>query len=205
MNDLVRIEKLGFGNEEVNSVNLRDVWSFVESKRQFADWKESRLKRAVEGVDFIIHANVNALNKEKSRVDYIVSIELAKSICMLEDNEKGDELRKYFIDCEKRLLSNTPSLPSNYIEALKALIESEESKQKLIGERDHAIKTKAQISDSKTASAMGTASAQKRRADKLERDLNLLKEKTGNVSKEVTEAILENLFNDVRVRKDLDL
>ena len=29
------------------------------------------MKTTTTGVNFIIHANVNALNKEKSRVDYI--------------------------------------------------------------------------------------------------------------------------------------
>lgn len=55
-------------------------------------------------------------------------------------------------------------LPSNYIEALKALTKAEEEKLALsktlevtAAERDEAIRTKAWISGKKTATAMGTA------------------------------------------------
>lgn len=131
MNELIKVSFGSIGGQEVNSVNLRDVWTFVESKRHFSDWKESRLKRAIEGVDFItIHANVKALNKENSasnKVDYIVTLDLAKSICMLEDNEKGDVLRQYFIDCEKKLLAQ-PKRPETKLEWMQLCVETEQAR-----------------------------------------------------------------------------
>lgn len=62
-------------------------------------------------------------------------------------------------------------LPQTYIEALKALVESEEQKELIAKERDHAIETKAHISDKKTATAMATASVKSKEAEKLKEQL----------------------------------
>ena len=58
--------------------------------------------------------------------------------------------------------------PQDYLSALKALVESEEQKQLVIQERDHAIATKAEIGSRREATAMSTASKYKRKAEKLE-------------------------------------
>lgn len=131
MQNLISITQSSIGNEEVNSVNLRDVWKFVESKQEFAAWAKRRLERAGKGVDFTSFDKV--IKREAGatiRREYLVSLDYAKMICMLENNEKGDELRRYFVDCEKKLLSKAekPALPQNYLEALKALVISEEQK-----------------------------------------------------------------------------
>jgi phage anti-repressor protein len=38
MNELIVIKKETVGNEEVNSVDARELWEFLGSKRQFGDW-----------------------------------------------------------------------------------------------------------------------------------------------------------------------
>ena len=50
-------------------------------------------------------------------VDYIVSIDMAKELCMLDDSAKGRQFRKYFIECEKQAKS-TFQIPQTYSEAL---------------------------------------------------------------------------------------
>lgn len=136
---IVSLFKLG--NEEVNSVNLRDVHAFLGSKQDFSNWAKNRLEDFVEDVDFIsfnktIEAvDIKGLPTYKTMKEYVVTIDTAKHISMVERNEKGKQLRQYFIDCEKKLLA-TPkaekaefALPSNYVEALEALLASEKSRQ----------------------------------------------------------------------------
>ena len=48
---------------------------------------------------------------------------------MLQRTDKGKEARLYFIECEKQLSLKTPQ---TYLEALKALVASEEEKQLLL-------------------------------------------------------------------------
>jgi phage regulator Rha-like protein len=63
------------------------------------------------------------------------------------------------------------ALPKTYKEALLALVAAEDEKEKLLIERDVAIATKAQINDTKTATAMNTASQAVKKLKKVEAEL----------------------------------
>ena len=64
-----------------------------------------------------------------------------------------------------------PPVALTRMDILKLAMESEEARIKAEAERDHAIATKAQISDRKTATAMATASAKAREVKRLEHAL----------------------------------
>ena len=56
---------------------------------------------------------------------------MAKELSMVENNDKGKQARKYFIQCEKKLkevASSQKALPQDYLSALKALVQAEEEK-----------------------------------------------------------------------------
>ncbi|MHC3050950.1 Rha family transcriptional regulator [Acinetobacter nosocomialis] len=74
-------------------------------------------------------------------------------------------------ELESRVSRKLMALPENYLDALKALVESEEQKELIAKQRDHAIATKAEISDKKTATAMATASVKSRQAEKLKEQI----------------------------------
>ncbi|MDE1477596.1 Rha family transcriptional regulator [Xenorhabdus bovienii] len=61
-------------------------------------------------------------------------------------------------------------LPQNYIEALEALLISEKGKTKLTEERDEAVRTKAQISQKREATALQRNSAYQRVANRAIRE-----------------------------------
>lgn len=61
-------------------------------------------------------------------------------------------------------------IPTTLAEALRLAADKEEEAQRLALERDEAVRTKAHISDKKTASAMGTASGAVRRANAAEKE-----------------------------------
>lgn len=74
---------------------------------------------------------------------------------------------------------NRRALPSNYKEALLALVQAETEKEQIAFERDQAVETKAWIGEKREATAMATASAEKRKA-------NALAEKLGECKKHAT-------------------
>lgn len=68
--------------------------------------------------------------------DYVIKLDMAKELSMVENNIKGKQARRYFIECEKQLKQNTPAITEEQrlvlsiyaggveaIEATKALVE----------------------------------------------------------------------------------
>lgn len=68
-------------------------------------------------------------------MDFAISIEFAKHIAMMARTEKSHEYRNYFLELEKKVLNSQIGLPTNYLEALKQLVASEEEKQRLEQEK----------------------------------------------------------------------
>ena len=107
MNDLIKIESRELSGETVQTVNARDLWEFVESKRDFSTWIKFRIEQygLVEGIDFIAPQK-NGAQESKSygqdRIDYHLTIETGKELAMVENNDKGRQVRRYFIECERK-------------------------------------------------------------------------------------------------------
>lgn len=103
MNELIKIEKQVIGAEEINSVNARDVWQYVESKREFSNWIKDRLSNlsVVEGEDFLTILSKTPSSGRPTK-EYIISLDVAKHLGMMENNSKGKEVRQYFIEAEKQ-------------------------------------------------------------------------------------------------------
>lgn len=89
-------------------INARELHEFLDSRQEFANWIKSRIEKYsfVEGEDYlIILSNRSGGTAGKPRTDYFLTIDCGKELAMVENNEKGRMVRKYFIDCEKRLHS----------------------------------------------------------------------------------------------------
>lgn len=121
-------------------VSARDLYEGLGGKERFSKWFERMVSYGFEeGIDYTPYQMVHPKNKQEM-IDYALKIDTAKEICMLQKSEKGREFRKYFIECEKQLrevnIQPKFELPQNYLEALKALVQSEEEKIVLIEENN---------------------------------------------------------------------
>ncbi|ULO00201.1 antA/AntB antirepressor family protein [Campylobacter molothri] len=87
---------------EINSANAREIFCFLEIETQFSIWLERRILHYnfIKNQDYIIEL---VYTKGRPRKEYYVTLDMAKELCMVENNEKGRQARRYFIDCEKRL------------------------------------------------------------------------------------------------------
>ncbi|EDP6875185.1 phage antirepressor Ant [Campylobacter lari] len=85
-----------------NQILARDLHFFIDAKRQFANWINERIENYdfIENQDYIIEL---VYTKGRPRKEYYVTLDMAKELCMVENNEKGRQARRYFIECEKRL------------------------------------------------------------------------------------------------------
>lgn len=123
--DLIKVESRN--GEQV--VSARELHNFLEVRSRFNDWIENR----IEKYDFIENYDYTKILVEctrgQNKYDYIIKLDMAKELSMVENNSKGRQARKYFIECEKRLKEVAqPRLPATYLEALKELVKVEEEK-----------------------------------------------------------------------------
>ena len=127
MNELVKIEPRQISGATVPTCNARDLWAFVESKQQFADWIKSRIEKYgfTEGEDFTVH---KFMNGRASVIDYHLTIETGKELAMVENNEKGRQVRRYFIECEKRAKAPIDYANLSKIQILQMAMESEQER-----------------------------------------------------------------------------
>ncbi|HGG0829490.1 TPA: antA/AntB antirepressor family protein [Campylobacter jejuni] len=82
--------------------NVKFLFYFLEIDTKFADWINRRISHYsfIENQDYIIK---EVFTGRRPRKEYYVTLDMAKELCMIENNEKGRQARRYFIECEKRL------------------------------------------------------------------------------------------------------
>ncbi|EAJ6873921.1 phage antirepressor Ant [Campylobacter coli] len=82
--------------------NVENLFCYLEVNSKFADWIKNRINQYdfIENQDYIIK---EVFTGRRPRKEYYVTLDMAKELCMVENNEKGRQARRYFIECEKRL------------------------------------------------------------------------------------------------------
>ena len=87
---------------EINSADARELHAFLNSEQQYADWIKNRITQYgfIENQDYIVKTTYTG---RRPRKEYFVTLDMAKELCMVENNDKGKEARRYFIKCEKEL------------------------------------------------------------------------------------------------------
>ena len=111
-------------------VSARDLHKGLGIGKDFTTWVKDMISYGFEeNIDYIVFTE-NGENPKGGRPkkQYIMKLDMAKEVCMIQRNNKGREFRKYFIDCEKRLKAIAPS---NYKEAVKQLLEQLEENERL--------------------------------------------------------------------------
>jgi phage anti-repressor protein len=85
-------------------INARELHKRLEVGRDFSTWIKSRIEeyRFIKGKDY----SPNLVNRSdglpgKPRQDYLLSIGMAKELCIVENNDKGREIRLQIIKIEE--------------------------------------------------------------------------------------------------------
>jgi len=106
MQELIKINQQRIGAEVVNSVNSRELYKALEIKQQFGNWIQRQINSLglEENIDYVcFNLKVKAGNNAISR-DYIITTDTAKHISMASRTAKGKEVRRYFIEVEKKFI-----------------------------------------------------------------------------------------------------
>jgi anti-repressor protein len=145
MEELIKIRITPKGTQVVNARTLHE---FLNVGKDFSTWIKYALlfQGFEEMVDYVkikydVFGNNIPLPKKGEtdnqsvavhRIEYTLTIDCAKHICMVQKNEKGKQARDYFIKCEKELKQlKYENVPPDYPAALRAWADEIEKKQSL--------------------------------------------------------------------------
>jgi len=158
MNELIKITQ----SENKQSVDARELHNFLESRQDFSTWIKSKVinnGHFTENTDYILLHNAmeQVGHGGNNRIDYTLTIETAKKVAMAEQTERGNQVRDYFIECEKRL--KTFVLPQTFSQAL--LLASQQAEQiehqtALLLEQQSKVEFHDAVLGSKTTTDLGT-------------------------------------------------
>ena len=134
MNELIPLQSQTIDGNALETVNARELHAFLESKQDFSTWIKNRIEKYdfVENQDFVqLHKKMEREIGGTTRIEYYITLDMAKELAMVERNEKGKQARNYFIDCERKLREHQAKLaPKTYVEALRALADEVEAHNK---------------------------------------------------------------------------
>lgn len=118
-------------NESVLLCDARELHTFLEVGKRFASWITERLTeyKFAENQDYISFSQ----NREKPQggrptKDYHLTLDTAKELAMVERNEKGRQIRRYFIECEKKLHLQSSTVLAPHRECLPKMVYHHQSK-----------------------------------------------------------------------------
>ncbi len=101
---MYEIIKVNYETEQP-TVSARDLHDGLEIKTAFKDWFPRMVEYGFEaGKDFC--SKMSESTGGRPALDYQITVDMAKQICMIQRSEKGSQYRQYFLDLEKAW--NTP-------------------------------------------------------------------------------------------------
>ncbi|WP_224158706.1 antA/AntB antirepressor family protein, partial [Escherichia coli] len=124
-------------NETTLLVNARDLHTFLGVGKRFASWITERIAEYgfVENQDYILvspNREIKGRGGDRRSKDYHLTLDTAKETAMVERNEKGRQIRRYFIECEKRLRQQETKVEkvlSGFMPAIMEAIKLEDKKE----------------------------------------------------------------------------
>lgn len=129
MNELIPIT---YHNDDP-AVSARDLHEFLEVKTAYKDWFPRMCEYGfAEGQDFCSFLSESTGGRPAQ--DAILTIDMAKEICMLQRNEKGKIARQYFLELEKdwnspeKIMARALRIADKRIKALEAQTEANRPK-----------------------------------------------------------------------------
>ena len=139
MNELLKINY----ETETPTVSARDLHSALEIASHFKDWFPRMAEYGFEENRDYTPLIFEHPRNHQPTMDYDLTVDMAKEICMIQRTEKGKQCRTYFIELEKawntpeQIFARALKMADKQIEKLKTvntqlLIKSEKDKPKVI-------------------------------------------------------------------------
>lgn len=107
LSQLLPVTPNQIGRVTVNAIDGRKLHAFLGVGKVFAAWMPEMIESFdfIEGKDFAVcFPNLESEGRGgQNRKEYLLSIPMAKELCMVSKTAKGKEARLYFIECEAQV------------------------------------------------------------------------------------------------------
>lgn len=136
MNELIKITY----NNDRPAVSARDLHDFLEVGARYNDWFPRMCEYGfAEGDDFNL-LKIERVQNEGGRMvtrtvdDAVLTIDMAKELCMIQRNEKGKQARQYFLQIEKdwnspeKVMARALQIAGDKLKRLESKVEADAPK-----------------------------------------------------------------------------
>lgn len=136
MNELIKITY----NNDRPAVSARDLHDFLEVKTAYKDWFPRMCEYGfTDGDDFNL-LKIERVQNEGGRMvtrtvdDAVLTIDMAKELCMIQRNEKGKQARQYFLQIEKdwnspeKVMARALQIAGDKLKRLESKVEADAPK-----------------------------------------------------------------------------
>lgn len=116
--NLLQTQSHNFNGRTVQGINARQLHQALGVGKMFAHWIKNRIKqgRFMEEIDYLTVQNssvdlpklANQKGGNLRAVEYILSVDMAKHLCLMEKSEVAHTIRQHFIEAEKKLQALNP-------------------------------------------------------------------------------------------------
>lgn len=156
MNELLNV------NFDAQTVSARELHERLHIGTRFNDWFPRMCEYGFEeGKEYYSKMSKTSESGGRPSVDYDISVDMAKQICMIQRTPEGKQCRQYLIDLEKawntpeQVMARALRIANQTIDSLK------QNNMKLLADNEQ-MKPKAEffdaVADSKTAISMNEVS-----------------------------------------------
>lgn len=129
MNELIKITY----NNDRPAVSARDLHDFLEVKTAYKDWFPRMCEYGFsEGEDFCSFLSESTGGRPAQ--DAVLTIDMAKELCMIQRNEKGKQARQYFLQIEKdwnspeKVMARALQIAGDKLKRLESKVEADAPK-----------------------------------------------------------------------------
>lgn len=137
-NNLVPVTETQFNGKLQQTVSAKQLHHFLGVGRDFSTWIKGRIEQYgfIENDDYVVFDSPELVNQsiknkqinkretvrggDRRSINYHLTLNMAKELAMIENNEKGRAIRKYFIRCEEHLKEIAPTIQKKALNRLKA-------------------------------------------------------------------------------------
>jgi phage anti-repressor protein len=132
MKDIIEMKEIILNGTPQQTVDARVLHAFLGVGRDFSNWIKGRIEEYefIEGEDYLLiksgnsgdyyspvlgnvpvneageyspNLAINTRGRGRPEIEYLLTLNMAKELAMVERTEKGREARRYFIACERQL------------------------------------------------------------------------------------------------------